>query len=42
MAKLVPDRAAHQELKNLADQITINQSAEISRMDTWLAAWYGL
>jgi uncharacterized protein (DUF305 family) len=42
MAMLVPDRAAHQELKDLAGQIVASQSAEIERMNGWLAAWYGL
>jgi uncharacterized protein (DUF305 family) len=42
MAKLVPDRAAHQELKDLAAQIIASQSAEIDQMNSWLASWYGL
>ena len=42
MARLVPDRAAHQELKDLAGQIISSQSAEIGQMNTWLADWYGL
>ena len=42
MAQLVPDRAAHQELKDLAAQIIASQSAEIDQMNAWLAAWYGL
>ena len=42
MAMLVPDRAAHQELKDLADSITASQSDEIAKMNSWLAAWYGL
>ena len=42
MAQLVPDRAAHQELKDLAGQIIVSQSAEISQMNTWLSSWYGL
>jgi len=41
-AKLVPDRAAHQELKDLAKSITESQSAEIDKMNGWLASWYGL
>jgi uncharacterized protein (DUF305 family) len=42
MAQLVPTRAAHQELKDLAQRITSSQSAEISQMNAWLAAWYSL
>jgi uncharacterized protein (DUF305 family) len=42
MARLVPDRAAHQELKDLAKGITESQSAEIYRMNGWLSGWYGL
>jgi uncharacterized protein (DUF305 family) len=42
MAQLVPDRAAHQELKDLAGQIIASQSAEISQMNTWLSSWFGL
>jgi uncharacterized protein (DUF305 family) len=42
MPQLVPARAAHQELKDLAQQITSSQSAEISQMNAWLASWYGL
>jgi uncharacterized protein (DUF305 family) len=42
MAELVPDRAAHQELKALAAQIIGSQSGEIGQMNAWLAGWYGL
>lgn len=42
MAKLVPDRAAHQELKDLAKTIIESQSAEMDRMNGWLSMWYGL
>ncbi|MCC6175703.1 MAG: DUF305 domain-containing protein [Chloroflexi bacterium] len=42
MAKLVPDRAAHQELKDLATSIVSSQSAEIDKMNGWLQSWYGL
>ena len=42
MAKLVPDRAAHQELKDLATSITSSQSAEIDKMNGWLQGWYSL
>jgi uncharacterized protein (DUF305 family) len=42
MAQLVPDRAAHQELKDLASQIIASQSAEIDQLQSWLSSWYGL
>jgi uncharacterized protein (DUF305 family) len=42
IARLVPDRANHQELKDLAVQIIASQSAEIDQMNSWLASWYGL
>lgn len=42
MARLVPERAAHQELKDLAQTIIESQSAEIDQMNGWLASWYGL
>jgi uncharacterized protein (DUF305 family) len=42
MAKLVPERAAHQELKDLAGTIIRTQAEEIDRMNGWLASWYGL
>ena len=41
-AMLVPDRAAHQELTDLAKSIVESQSMEIQRMNGWLASWYGL
>jgi len=42
MAGLVPDRAAHQELKDLAKGIIQSQGDEISKMNGWLGSWYGL
>lgn len=42
MARLALERAAHQELKNLAQDIIRSQSAEVTLMNTWLADWYGL
>jgi uncharacterized protein (DUF305 family) len=42
MAKLVPDRAAHQELKDLAQGIMSSQSAEIDKLNGWLSSWYSL
>lgn len=40
MAKLVPDRAAHQELKAAAQKIITDQTREISEMTGWLQSWY--
>lgn len=40
MAMLAPDRAAHQELKDLAASIIASQSGEIAQMNGWLASWY--
>jgi uncharacterized protein (DUF305 family) len=42
MARLVPDRANHQELKDLAQAIVQSQGEEIDRMNGWLTSWYGL
>lgn len=42
MAKLVPERAAHQELKDLSKTIIESQSAEIEQMNGWLSSWYSL
>ena len=42
MARLVPDRAAHQELKELAKSIVDSQSSESSQFESWLASWYSL
>ena len=42
MAMLVPDRAAHQELKDLAQSIIKSQGDEINKMNSWLGSWYAL
>lgn len=42
MAQLAPDRAAHQEVKDLAKTIIDAQSSEISQLNGWLASWYGV
>ena len=42
MANLVPDRAAHQELKDLARGIVQSQGDEINKMNGWLGSWYSL
>jgi uncharacterized protein (DUF305 family) len=41
MAVLADERAAHQEVKDLAASIITSQSAEIETMRGWLAEWYG-
>lgn len=41
MAALADERAAHQEVKDLAASIITTQSAEIVTMQGWLADWYG-
>ena len=42
MAQLAPDRAAHQELKDLSKNIIDSQASEIDKMNGWLSSWYGL
>lgn len=41
MAKMAKEKATHQELKDLADDIIRDQAAEMERMSKWLKAWYG-
>jgi uncharacterized protein (DUF305 family) len=41
MAMLADERAAHQEVKDLAASIIASQSGEIETMQGWLAEWYG-
>jgi uncharacterized protein (DUF305 family) len=41
MAALAKERAAHQEVKDLAAGITTSQTAEIETMQGWLLEWYG-
>lgn len=41
MAALAEERAAHQEVKDLAASIIASQSAEIETMRGWLAEWHG-
>jgi uncharacterized protein (DUF305 family) len=41
MAALAEERAAHQEVKDLAASIISSQSVEIGTMEAWLAEWYG-
>ena len=42
MAELVPDRATHQELKTLAQNIITTQEAEIQQFMAWAKTWYGI
>ena len=42
MASLAPDRAAHQEVKDLAAGIARSQGEEITTMNGWLESWYSL
>ena len=42
MAQLVPSRATHQELKDLAQAIISSQTKEIADMTGWLKSWYGI
>lgn len=42
MAELVPDRATHQELKTLAQNIMTTQEAEIMQFMDWAMRWYNL
>ena len=42
MAQLVPARATHPELKDLAQAIIADQRKEIAQLGGWLKAWYGI
>jgi uncharacterized protein (DUF305 family) len=42
MAELVPDRATHQELKTLAQNVMTTQEAEVLQFMEWAMAWYNL
>lgn len=41
MAEMAKEKATHQELKDLADDIIAAQSREMDRMRRWLRDWYG-
>lgn len=41
MAEMAKEKATHQELKDMADDIISAQTAEIERMRNWLKKWYG-
>ena len=40
MAEMAKEKATHQELKDMADDIIRSQTAEIERMRNWLRNWY--
>ena len=40
MAQLVPERATHQELKTLSQNIITSQQAEVDEFGQWLSTWY--
>lgn len=40
MATIALERAEHQEIKDLAQQIIVSQSAEIAQMQAWRDEWY--
>jgi len=42
MAELCADRAVHEELLELCDNIIATQTAEIMMMQTWLEDWYNI
>ncbi|HEX6657243.1 MAG TPA: DUF305 domain-containing protein [Ilumatobacter sp.] len=41
MADMAKQKASHQELKDMADEVIRTQTAEIDQMRTWLKKWYG-
>jgi uncharacterized protein (DUF305 family) len=41
MAEMAQEKATHQELKDMADDIVRTQTAEIRQMRGWLRSWYG-
>jgi uncharacterized protein (DUF305 family) len=41
MAEMAKEKATHQQLKTLADDIIRSQVAEMKRMRSWLKSWYG-
>jgi uncharacterized protein (DUF305 family) len=40
MAEMAKEKATHQELKDMADDIIRTQTAEMTRMRAWLKRWY--
>lgn len=41
MAELAKEKANHQEIKDMADDIITSQQAEIDQMKQWYKDWYG-
>jgi uncharacterized protein (DUF305 family) len=41
MAQLALQKAGHEELKKMAEEIISAQNAEIKQMQDWQAAWFG-
>ena len=41
MAEMAKEKATHQELKDMADDVIRTQTAEIRQMRSWLKKWYG-
>ncbi len=41
MARIAQDRAQHQEIRALADDIVRSQATEIDQMKAWRKAWFG-
>jgi uncharacterized protein (DUF305 family) len=41
MAEMAKEKATHQELKDMSDDIIRSQTAEMDRMKKWLKSWYG-
>lgn len=42
MAEMCVDKAVHEELRSLCEQIIATQSQEQQTMQTWLQEWYGI
>ena len=40
MAEMAKEKAAHQEIKTMADAIITSQTSEMRRMRSWLDRWY--
>jgi uncharacterized protein (DUF305 family) len=41
MAEMAKEKATHQELKDLADDMISAQTAEMTQMRRWVKSWYG-
>ena len=42
MAEICLDKAVHEELRTMCQNIIVTQSAEIQQMQSWLQEWYGI